>query len=844
MSVKFKIGWLSGAAHWLILSTLLAGCSLLTLAQMPADEKNNPSAAPSPDWSLDSSLPPVDLKSLPRNLFTDQKNFWTTPFRMSQHDWQWTVPGAFVSAVSLASDTAIEKHVPTNPATVSHAVTASNAGLAAMAAVGGGMYLWGYYSNNDQRRETGLLSGEAGIDAAIDVEAFKYIFGRERPFTGNSRGQFFQGGNSFPSMHAAVSWAIASVIAHEYPGPMTQFLAYSLAGGVSAARLVGHQHFATDVLAGSALGWYLGRQVYRSYSHYSDAEIARWGTFRKSEEEEAEHEAGNMGSPYVPIDSWVYPAMERLIAMGFISSADLGMRPWTRMECARLLDEALKRMQEADQGEPQAQRTYDALAGEFKSEGARLNGDSDTNLEANLDAVYARVTGISGAPLRDGLDFGQTIINDYGRPYAEGFNNVTGFSSHAVAGPLSFYLRAEYQHAPQAPGLTATAAEAIAAIDGPSAPPLTSVPAVNRVDLLEGYVGMQLNHWEISFGKQALWWGEDAGGPMLFSNNAEPILMLRVDRVSPFHLPVIGSVRASYLIGRIDGYHWVYGQSTGFVGSWTQTLSDQPFIVGEKVSFKPTTNLELGITVTALFGGPGVPATLHKLLQSGFSSGNGLPGTSGDPGDRRGGFDFHYRIPGARDWISFYADCFTDDETNPWLAWNKTALTSGLYLARVPGLPKLDFRVEGVFTDPPGGGATVEHGFFYFNSRFKSGYTNDGNLIGSWIGRQGQGADAWLGYWLNPKSRVQLNFRHQKVSPQFVSEPPLSGGGTLTDIGVSGDYWFRSDLGISAWVQHERWLFPVIQTNISHNVTASVEILFRPRKLFGRSTPSTTANQP
>ena len=41
---------------------------------------------------------------------------------------------------------------------------------------------------------------------------------RERPYTGNGKGSFFYGGDSFPSDTAAVSWATASVIAHEYPG--------------------------------------------------------------------------------------------------------------------------------------------------------------------------------------------------------------------------------------------------------------------------------------------------------------------------------------------------------------------------------------------------------------------------------------------------------------------------------------------------------------------------------------------------------------------------------------------------------------------------------------------------
>ena len=121
------------------------------------------------------------------------------------------------------------------------------------------MFLWGHLVRNDQLRETGVLSGESGFNAFLDSEAFKYAFGRQRPFTADGRGLFFQGKDSFPSQHASISWAIASVIAHEYPGPLTEIMAYGLAGGVSAARVAGQKHFLTDAIVGSALGWYLGR---------------------------------------------------------------------------------------------------------------------------------------------------------------------------------------------------------------------------------------------------------------------------------------------------------------------------------------------------------------------------------------------------------------------------------------------------------------------------------------------------------------------------------------------------------------------------------------------------------
>lgn len=804
----------------------------MVFAQTSPD--GNSSAAPptpsSPTQPLTIDLPPLNLKSLPRNLFQDQKQFWTTPFHMTQTQWQWTVPLAFVGAGLLASDTTIEKHLPTSPVTISHANTASNVGLGVLVGGAGGMFLWGHLVHNDEARETGLLSGEAATDALLQTEAFKLAAGRERPFTGSDRGLFFQGGDSFPSVHASVSWAVASVIAHEYPGPLTKILVYGLAGGVSASRVAGHDHFMTDVLVGSALGWYNGRQIFRAHSHYSDVEGAKWNTSSSNFDADANRDPGNMGSPYIPMDSWIYPAMERLLALGYIHSGDLGMRPWTRMECARLLEEVPEGMQYSDANET-VQKIYADLKAEFADESARLNGTA--NVGIYVDSIYSRFMDISGDPLNDGLHFGQSITNDYGRPYAEGFNNVTGITSHAVAGPLSFYLQAEYQHAPGVPGFSSQTAQVIQAVDGlPTAPAGIPIAEVNKLNLLEGYAGVQLHNWQFTFGKQELWWGADQSGPMLFSTNAAPILMLQVNRVTPFRLPsvfsTIGDIRLDYIIGRLSGYNWLFSANSGFTGSWTQTLSDQPFIVGEKISIEPTSDLELGLSVTALFGGTGVPATAHKLLQAMFSSGNGLPGSLGDAGDRRGGFDMTYRIPGLRDWLTFYVDAFTDDESNPWFAWNKAAVTSGIYLPKLPRIPKLSLRAEGIYTDPPGTNATTTHGFFYINDRFKSGYTNDGNLIGSWIGREGQGAEAWATYSFTPKSSLQFNFRHQKVSQQFIPD-----GGTLTDFSASANYWVHSNLELSAWIQHENWFFPIIQPATS-NVTAALQVTFMPRNLFIR----------
>jgi hypothetical protein len=347
-----------------------------------------------------------------------------------------------------------------------------------------------------------------------------------------------------------------------------QFLAYGLASGVGAARIVGHQHFTSDVILGSALGWYLGRQVFRSHSQYSDAEIARWGTFSKGDTS-ASREARNMGSPYVPLDSWVYPAMDRLTALGYIHSGFADMRPWTRMECARQVKEAANRIADDEVQTSEAAVLYGALQKEFSREVILLDGGDNAQLQ--LESAYTRSTEIVGKPLTDGDHFGQTIVNDYGRPEEQGFNNVSGLSGWAEYGPLAVYVRGELQHSPSAPALPLTARDAISQADFirsgiPSpfpVPPDTPTAAFNEGRFLDTYVALNLSDWQLSYGNQSLWWGPSQGGPMMLSDNAAPIRMFRVNRVTPFTLPsflgFLGPMRLEAFIGQYSGYEFIDG---------------------------------------------------------------------------------------------------------------------------------------------------------------------------------------------------------------------------------------------------------------------------------------------
>src|SRR3954470_1342443 len=338
------------------------------------------------------------------HLVQDQRSFWLAPAHFHRQDLKWIVPFAGVTAGFVQGDSWISKQIPLGE--VNRSKMFSNYATYSLIGTGAGSFLLGHIKNDDQMSEAGLLSGEAAINSTAISYFIKSVAQRERPYQQNGTGSFFQSGSSFPSEHAAIAWSIASVMAHEYPGTLTKILAYGLATGVSATRVTGQQHFPSDVIIGSALGWYFGRQVYRAH-HDSDLGGSSWGSVMPEKSGDSTHNTENMGSPAVPLDSWIYPALERLIALGYIKSGYLGIRPWTRLECARMLEEAQQAIEDVGDQGGEAVRIYNDLAGGLSPETGRVDGAA--NVGMSLDSVYARSTQVSGAPLRDGYHFGQTI---------------------------------------------------------------------------------------------------------------------------------------------------------------------------------------------------------------------------------------------------------------------------------------------------------------------------------------------------------------------------------------------------------------------------------------------------
>src|SRR6267378_5066293 len=170
-----------------------------------------------------------------QNLVSDQKTIWTSPLHLRALHSQgknWLVPLGVGTLGVVAADQDIMRHFGNT--LMAHSNSFSNYGLAAMVGGAAGLYLRGTITDDAHSRETGFLAGEAAVNGVIVGESMKLVFQRTRPNEAHA-GSFGAGGTSFPSEHALLAWSIASVIAHEYPGPLTKLLAYGAATGVSDA---------------------------------------------------------------------------------------------------------------------------------------------------------------------------------------------------------------------------------------------------------------------------------------------------------------------------------------------------------------------------------------------------------------------------------------------------------------------------------------------------------------------------------------------------------------------------------------------------------------------------------
>jgi membrane-associated phospholipid phosphatase len=263
----------------------LLGIVLLTLPAFAAD-KSRPPKAPSPaatEQAGSSNPPPLQtqkapqpsFRDLPREVFRDQVFLWLRPFRPRRADLPWAAAFFGTTAGLIAVDRHVGQSLSANPPGSGYqfgrTVSALGSPLTG-GAIAATFYLVGRAHKDPYAQATGILGIRAVADSVIIVQALKAVTQRPRPtFSGgtirdhDADGQFFSGGNSFPSGHTIGAFSFATVVAERYRErtwvPVT---AYSLAGLVGIARIVERQHFPSDVFVGAVLGYLVGRHAVHS----------------------------------------------------------------------------------------------------------------------------------------------------------------------------------------------------------------------------------------------------------------------------------------------------------------------------------------------------------------------------------------------------------------------------------------------------------------------------------------------------------------------------------------------------------------------------------------------------
>ena len=324
---------------------------------------------------------------------------------------------------------------------------------------------------------------------------------------------------------------------------------------------------------------------------------------------------------------------------------------------------------------------------------------------------------------------------------------------------------------------------------------------------------MPVGH-EFSFGKMDEWWGPGKGGAYAYSNNAENLYSFQINRVEPLHIPflsrVTGPFRYQFMVGSLKGH-------TDFRDPWMHA---------EKLSFKPTPDLEFGFERTVIWGGEGhVPITIHSFLKSFFSVQNvtsAVKFSRNDPGARFGAFDMTWRLPYLRHWLTFYTDSEAHDDVNPISAPRRADVRPGLYLSHVPGVPKLDFRVEAAMDDQSTSRSTSGT-FTYYETEVPQGYTNNGQIFGDWMGREAKGGQAWATYHLSGNEWVQFGWRRQKAAKDFIA-----GGTTIDDYSGQVVKRIGKDLEVNGNFSYEQYLAPIYLSGKQGVTTTTVQVTWFP----------------
>lgn len=265
-------------------------------------------------------------------------------------------------------------------------------------------------------------------------------------------------------------------------------------------------------------------------------------------------------SSNIPLGSYIYDELERLELKGLIKTDLLSTKPFSRIEGARLIKEAIK---ESGSSEFKDSSGYQAILERLKKEFAKELKETNELVDFTpLDTAYLTLLGSNINP----VIFSN---NNNGEVYNEGANLKTGLETKAT-----FYNSATILLAPE----------------------MQSNNYDTRFDFLNAYLLLDLWGIELEIGRDSQWWGSGKNGDILMTNNAFPQDMIKLTSTESFILP--------WIFKYLGQFKPVIFYTS--LGTDNQAVPNTK-LGGMRLDFKPFTWFQFGLSRTILFGGDGRP---------------------------------------------------------------------------------------------------------------------------------------------------------------------------------------------------------------------------------------------
>jgi Capsule assembly protein Wzi len=457
---------------------------------------------------------------------------------------------------------------------------------------------------------------------------------------------------------------------------------------------------------------------------------------------------------YIPLDDPIYTELDTLNDLGLLDSYLSEVKPFSRIEAARLTLEAERIIGGRGEQSPAralARANIRALKLQLAREIAWLEeyrADNLPTMIVPLQRIEARYVFSHGecraihSGNRDGINADEAtplLPNNNSLPTSPGSNEsarasgwfglggfITAYGEGSGAGPVT---------------------------RGPSGPNGADLNSRFQVLGAEGVVG--IGNFAISFGQQEMDWGVGHFAQLSQSNNARPFPALRIQNIKPGHLPFFlryfGLFRFQAFFGQLDDDRYY----------------SHPWIAGQIFAFKPLPSFEFGLIHTIAFGGAhndhyGLAGFIGRA--TGVATGNPADGNT----NSRGGIYLRFHISSLRN-LEVYQEILGEDNlayevptVGHALPFLSVSYQGGVYLPRLTSDGLTDLRFEYAILEPN------------YSTHSDSLYsTNNDTLMGDPLGPNASRVDVQLGRWVAMRYKLVADLFYTERAPTYLTNTPV-----------------------------------------------------------------------